>query len=200
MTFVPNKPDSGPSPFVDASVIQTNFAQWGSIFDNNHIGMNLLNQGDHSSVIFENQANDPGVTNDYVSLYNKNASATTGGSQPQLFFQIPEFLPTKYDKNDKPNVGMQLTYNQVNTTGPSQYQSFLPGGYLLYFGSTTNIAIPITLSPIPSSIVIAIATATSLVTGNPATVSTTVNSPSQFTINSNATNPYEFRWFVIARV
>lgn len=199
MTYIPTKPDAGPSPFVDASTIQTNFQQFGIIFANNHKALNKFGQGDHTTVILENQASDPGITTSLVALYNKNAGAATGGPQPQLFFQIPKFLPTQYDTSNIPNVGMQLTYNTVNTSGPTQYQSFLPGGYIIYFGSTMNAAIPITLSPVPSNLIVANATMTTTTGGGvPFSVSTSINSASQFTINTNATGAYTILWFAIA--
>jgi hypothetical protein len=228
--YSPLKPDAGPSPRIDVVQINTDFAQFAAIFSNtvggvtyNHTGFNKKNQGCHESVIMELQAADPGVNNDLTVLYNKNGPAVTGGPQPQLFLQIPQFLPKIPDTTANLNLGMQLTYNQVNIAGP-QYQSFLPRGelgagdtggiYLIYMGSdtgvtaqNTNISDTITLSPIPSQILVAIATSTNLTTvGNPQafTVSTNIINNFQFTINSTSNLgggaiPYDFRWVAIAR-
>lgn len=198
MSFSNTKPDSGPSPALDASQIQTNFAQWASIFATNHTAMNDFNQGDHEKVVMNNQANDPGVTENLCALYAKSANSTAYGNIPQLFAQIPKFLP-----NEKPNTGMQLTYNSVNTTGPI-YQSFLPGGYVLYMGTTTNITVPVTLTPSPSGILIANVTANNVdpVTKLPYDASITYGGANTFTIHSlfnggGIPGSYAFSWVVI---
>lgn len=146
---------------------------------------------------------DPGVNNNFTALYPKNVTAATGGTKPQLFIQVPKFLPTNEDSTNAPNIGMQLTCNQVNTAGP-QYQSFLPGGYLIYWGTTNNIGTVITLSPAPSKILVAIATANTMTTaGNgPFDVSTSVLSASTFRINSQlnvggGVIAYSFGWYAI---
>lgn len=149
------------SPNTSSSPIQVNFAQFQAIFSTltagvnyNHMPMNDPNQGKHAAILMENESTDPGVTGDYTVLYNKNA-VTKASTQPQLFVQIPKFLPTTGDTTNAPNDPMQLTYNSVNIAGP-QYYSFMPGGYLIYFGSTNNIAASIVLSPVPTAIVCAI--------------------------------------------
>jgi hypothetical protein len=219
MSYVTTKPDSGKSPDLDAPTIQGNFAAYAGIFGTNHVPINSALQGDHSNVIFENQSADPGVTNDYTVLYSKNAAAKTGGPQPQLFVQIPQFLPNAQDTRNAPNIGMQLTYNTVNTAGP-QYQSFLVGGYILYFGvdsgttsgsgSTSNpIQDTITLVPAPTKILLAIAepqTMTAVGTPTPLNVGTQIlGSTNQFKIFSNPGkglvpgSAYSFGWLAIGR-
>ena len=199
MTYNPNIPVGPIPPATQASEIQTNFSQLQTVFSANHTALNLPNQGDHETIIMENQAADPGVTQNLAVLYNKNA-ASFSGSQPQLFAQIPKFLPTKQDPTNAKNLGMQLTYNTVNTSGP-QYQSFLPGGYILYFGSTTNISVPITLSPQPTAILTTIAIPNTLTTGNvPFDVSVTRQTNVSITINSTlGRTPYSFTYFVIGQ-
>lgn len=210
MTYNKLKPDSGPSPLLDVSIIQGNFSDFSTIFALNHIALNDRNQGAHGRVILENQSDDPGVTEDLAVLYNKDATSNVS-TEPQLFAQIPKFLPTNLDTTDADNVGMQLTYQQVNTAGPV-YQSFLPGGYLFYTGSVTGVSIPnvitsllITLSPIPTRIITAIANSNTVTNpgGRPFKVSTIINNQSTFTIYSdaNAGNPgipYIFTWTAIA--
>ncbi len=213
MTFSPIKPDAGPSPFDDVTQIRVDFAQFQTIFSKNHTPLSNRNQGDHENVIIEIKPSDPGVTEDLAILFNKNASSKAG-IQPQLFSQVKKFLPNKNNTRDAQNSAIQLTYNSVNVIGPV-YQSFLPGGYLLYFGSisgntTPNVLIADTviLSPAPTKILIAIATPntmTSAGTPIPFNVSTTINTTTndRFIINSTANGPsasipYSFTWTAIA--
>jgi hypothetical protein len=204
MTYSPVKPDSGPSPKIDAPQIQTNFSKFASIFSKtvigviyNHTAMNDSNQGDHESIILEKQLNDPGVTQNLDVIYCKDVTSKAS-IQPQLFVQIPKFL-----SNEIPNTPMQLTYNTVNIIGPNQFQSFLPGGYILYFGTTANIAVNITLVPAPTQILLANSTATNMTAGLgaiPFDVSTTIISNDTFKINSaTAVGAYTFLWMAIAK-
>ena len=164
MSYDANIPSPESSPSNSVSQIQTNFAQFASIFSNlngifyNHVAFSTTDpsQGKHGAVIFEKQLSDPGVTQSLDVLYSKDASSHAG-TQPQLFIQIPEFLPTSIDKNPATNAPMQLTYNSVGMAGPIYY-SFLPGGYLIYFGSAITAGAPpngtvtVTLSPVPTAI------------------------------------------------
>jgi len=209
-TYLPNIPQPDQTPAATATPIQVDFDQFQVVFSENHTPINNVNQGDHEGILLTLQANDPGVTQDLDVLYAKNASAATSGPQPQLFLQIPQFLA-----NAIPNFPMQLTYNMVNTSGPTQYQSFLPGGYILYFGidsgttaSNTPISDTITLSPVPSLILLAIAipnTLTTLGTPTPFSVSTEIQANHfQFKIfsGSNGAGPpiaYSFTWMAIAK-
>lgn len=204
--FNPLKPDAGPSPALDAPTIQNNFATYAAIFAStvggvnyNHTAMNNINQGDHEVVLMEVQLADPGVTQDLDVLYAKNAISNVS-TQPQLFVQIPKFLPTADDTTNAPNAPMQLTYNTVNIAGPV-YQSFIAGGYIVYMGSTTNIALPVILSPIPTQILIAIAEPNKMNGNIPFMVSTVINNAThdRFTIfSSGITNPYTFCWMAVA--
>ena len=206
MTYNPSKPDSGPSPKLDAPQIRADFSQFAAIFSRssggvfyNHTPLNNRNQGDHESIILQNQSADPGVTDDYDVLYAKNVTSKVD-TQPQLFVQIPKFLPTAIDVVDAQNLPMQLTYNKVNTSGPI-YQSFLPGGYLIYFGMVNDITINIVLSPEPTKILIALAEPNRLCAGAgsvPPTVSTKIIGNKTFKINSNITGTYTFTWLAIA--
>lgn len=157
MTYTPSKPDAGPSPLLDAPTIQADFAVFDAAFSTtaggvvyNHTAMNDKNQGDHEAVIMKLQSADPGVTENLTSLYAKNATSAVS-TEPQLFVQIPKFLPTENDTTTAPNEGMQLTYNTADVAGPI-YQSFLPGGYILYLGQIGDITVPITLVPTPTKI------------------------------------------------
>lgn len=205
MTYNPKKPDPGKSPLLDAPTIQGNFAAWASIFANNHAGMNIANQGDHLGVIFTNQSSAPNITQALDVLFNFNApSATTGGVQPQLFLKVPTFLPTENDTTQSPTISrMQLTYNTVNVAGP-QYQSFLSGGYVLYTG-TTNATGVVTLSPAPTTILMAIATSNTLagslpiIGAVPFQVGTQVLTNSTFRINSTASGSFTITWWALAK-
>lgn len=198
MTYVPDTPQAEPSPSTTQAQIQTNFAQFAAKFLINHSAMNSSSQGDHQAVILENQSEDPGVTQDQVTLFCKNATSQSG-TEPQLFAQIKKFLPTSNDGTDAPNDPMQLTYNAVNTIGPNQFQSFLIGGFLLHFGTVTATG-TVTLSPAPSRIIIAIAQPNNIQSGIPNTVSTQVLNNSQFNIlSSTATGVFSFTWLTISR-
>lgn len=213
MTYNKNKPDAGPSPAVDSAQIRENFSQYGTIFSNNHVALNSRNQGAHSQIIYEKQAADPGVSEDLAVLYAKDATSNTS-TEPQLFAQIPKFLPNAYDNTPADNTGMQLTHNSVDVAGPSQYHSFLPGGYIYYFGSFSGNSVPgvmtsptITLSPAPTEILSVIATPNTVVSVgdlSPFNVSVVVNTNDTFTIYSTANGsspsiPYTFTYMVIAK-
>lgn len=197
MTYNPNIPIGENSPASQIPQVQQNFASLASVFANNHTPFNNFNQGDHEAIIFQNQTLDPDVTQNLDVIYAKNATQASG-TQPQLFLRIPSFLPLPIQ-----NLPMQLTYNSVNTTGP-QYQSFLPGGYVVYFGTITNVAVPIVLSPTPSEIVCAIANPnnlTSVGTPVPFDVSVQITQPATVKVNSAlATGSYTFTYIVIAKV
>lgn len=208
MSYQRDRPIGEESPLAQVTIVQGNFAAYNTGFSINHTALNNINQGKHEAVVMENQASDPDVENNLCVLYSKDASSRAG-TQPQLFLRMIKYLPTALDTSTPENDPMQLTYNEVNVAGPV-YQSFLVGGYLIYFGSTTNIANPIILTPAPTSIVIALAVPNTLTTaGSPipfgaSTVIDTVNND-RFTIFSdlNAPNPpppYNFNWLAIGRV
>jgi len=192
MTYSPEIPQDLPSPSVGVDFIRTNFSQYAQVFDNNHVAINANNQGKHSNVILQEQIADPVVDGSFDSLFIKSVTSNSSTSQ-QLFSRIPQFLTL-----DKPNNPVQLTFNTVSTAGPTQYQSFLPGGYLLFFGQATQIAQPnppvipivVTLTPAPSEILCVIANSTNVigtggVWGQP--ISVNVLSNSQFQINPTFT-------------
>ena len=213
MSYNNQKPDAGPSPALDAPTIQGNFSSYADIFSDNHVAMKDQAKGNHSNIVFEAQPKDPGVNTALTVLYAKNA-LSQAGTQPELFVQIPKFLPTALDTNNKPNVPMRLSYSSVGTTGPPFY-SFLPGGYVLYWGidtGTINAGITktdtITITPAPTAILIAIAVPNTQIMIGPAPLSTglllstTIVNNTTFTIKMmnpttvNAVN-YIFNWLVI---
>jgi hypothetical protein len=199
MTYSPLIPTDLPPPNVAVNQLRTNFAQYATIFAKNHVAINDSNQGKHSTVIFQGQAVDPGVDNSFDAIYGKSVVSASGTNQ-QIFTQIPQFLP-----NDQPNLPMQLTFNVVNVAGP-QYQTFLPGGYVMYFGIaavvTLGVAIPITINPISSGLILALANANNLfsvVTNQPDDVATAVTGANTFTITSAlAIAGHTFSWVAIA--
>jgi len=99
---------------------------------------------------------------------------------------------------------MQLTYNKVNTAGP-QYQSFLPGGYILFFGiqlfTNPTTTETITLVPLTSSIVVAIAYGNNTSSGAFRAVTTNITSANTFDIitPSYSSPTLNFTWMAIAR-
>lgn len=215
MTIDFNKPTGGPSPALDCSTIQSNFKRFSDALVINHIALNSFSaQGDHRNVIFTNQTDIPEVSKDSAILFSINATSNAGVN-PQLFARIPKFLP-----NNIANSPMQLTYNTVNITGPNQYQSFLVGGYLIYFGRASGSAdksIPIsqtiTLATPPSKLLVAFAIPnTTAMTGSnfdqsipyAAVITSGVNNKFDFVSNgySNgpASLPYSFTWMAIGTV
>lgn len=209
MTYSILKPDSGPSPAIDYAQIQTNFSTFGTAIAANHIGMNLFKQGFHGQVILEKQTVEPTIVGNEAIVFCKDAPSNLG-TQPQLFSKIPKFLPTPTDSTQADNTSIQLTYNQVNTAGTvdpkyTYYQSFLPGGYILYFGTCTDITATITLSPAPTNILIAVATPNTLTTTTffPFTVATQILSSNTFKILSTLNTPaiaYSFGFYAIGKV
>ena len=197
MTYDPNQPENLPPPKTGISSVKDNFNIYDSVFDNNHEVLNSSNQGKHTNVIIQQQGSDPTVEGSFDTLYSKSVTSNSSTSQ-ELFARIPQFLTV-----DKPNIPTQMTFNSVNTAGPV-YQSFMAGEYIVYFGQTTNIAVPITLSPAPSEILCVIANSnsfTNIGTPIPNDVGVVVNPNNfQFTITSFAiTNPYLFTFYVIAK-
>ncbi len=194
MTYNPNIPTDLPPPNVAVDFIRTNFSQYQTIFSKNHTAINNSNQGKHEAIIYENQANDPGVTNDYDAVYSKSVVSSSGTSS-QLFLQIPQFLP-----NSVPNLPQQLTFNTVNKAGP-QFQSFLPGGYTVHFGQVSSVPVTITLTPTTGGIASVIVNPNNFTTAGtpiPFDAFAIVLGPSSFSINSSlATGIYTFTWIAI---
>jgi hypothetical protein len=207
MTYDPTIPSPESSPSTSASPTQVNFSQFAAIFSNlvgginyNHGPMNSSSQGKHAAVIMQSQTTDPGVSQNLDVLYAKNAPAATSGPQPQIFLQIPKFLPIPQDTTPAQNLPMQLTYNSVNTTGP-QYQSFLPGGYIMYFGTISSSG-TVTLVPTPTEVLMAQAFSQGAFGGIPDDASVTVdniNHPNQVVINSFSSPSSPLLYLVIAK-
>lgn len=188
MTYDPNQPTNLPPPNIGIQSVRANFSTYADGFDNNHVALNLNNQGKHTNVIMQGQVGDPIVPGGFGAFYSKSVVSASSTSQ-ELFSRIPLFPPI--DKNNKP---IQLTYNSVNTTGSPFYQSFLPDGYVVYFGnipSAATINTTITLVPAVSRIVCVIPNPTKFagIGSNPArpiqlSVTLSTVNFSQFTINA----------------
>lgn len=193
--YDPTKPTNEPPPDTGILSVRDNFLQYSQVFDNNHVALNANNQGKHTNVILQQQVSDPLNEGGFDSLYSK-AIVAASGTVLELFARIPQFLPI-----DKPNNPTQLTFSKVNTIGPSQYQSFLAGGYLIYFGTVTNNVLNtpltslITLVPTPTKIVCVIANPTrlALVSG-----SGTMLAPQKVNVVLSIINPAEFTIFAVA--
>lgn len=198
MTYDPQIPLVTESPLTSASPIQVNFDQFAKIFSNlsgmvnyNHMPFNNPHQGKHGAMVFQNQTVDPEVTGDWASLYPKNVTSAAG-TEPQLFARIPKFLPTEIDTTDATNSPMQLTYNSVNTSGP-MYYSFLPGGYIWYFGRVILTAAnphTITLSPIHGEIMACFAFPETIGSGSSA------GRPLKISVFNKQPNPQSFKVYV----
>lgn len=213
MTYSPLTPSPASSPNSSVVSIQTNYATYATGFSQNiagviynHYPLNANFQGKHAAVLFDQQANDPSIGGTLVSLYAKNTvSASTPAGQPQLYARVNTFLP-----NGGTNAPMQLTFNTVNTAGPTQYQSFLVGGYLLFFGnipapSPGPIVTPvvITLTPTPTKILAVFVEPQNIVVANsqPKFAGAVINTPNTFTITPAATyvNTDVILWMAIAK-
>lgn len=201
--YDPNQPQNEPPPDIGILSVRDNFLQYSQIFNKNHVALNANNQGKHTNVILQQQVNDPIVEGGFDSLYSKAVIAASA-TVLELFARIPQFLPV-----DKPNSPTQLTFSVVNAGGP-QYQSFLAGGYLIYFGTIASanvINTTITLIPTPNKIVCVIPNPTKFagVGSNPAkpiqiSVTLSTINPDQFTINSNfPTGTGDINWLAIAQ-
>jgi hypothetical protein len=185
MTYDPTQPKDLPPPATGVQSVKANFSQYATAFGNNHVPMNATYEGKHTNVILQQQGSDPINEGGFDSLYIKPIVSNLIPSE-ELFVRIPQFLPI-----DKPNIPMQLTFNIVNVAGP-QYQSFLAGGYIIYWGTIPSAGVvntTITLVPAPSKIVCVIPNPTKFagIGANPARpvqVAVTVNTASTFTINS----------------
>lgn len=200
MTYDPTIPNDLPPPNVIVDQIRTNFSQYAAVFDNNHVAINATNQGKHSNVILQRQISDPVIEGDYDSLYSKSVTSNSSTSE-ELFVRIPQFLP-----NEQPNDPMQLTFNSVNLN--PQFQTFLPGGYILYFDSIPSanvVSVTVTLTPAPSEILCVIPNPTKLsatpgLPNRPVEIAVTVLNSSQFRIDASlATGTGTINWIAIAR-
>ncbi len=194
MTYSSTEPQDLPPPVVATVQMKTNFAQFQTVFTNNHVALNNSSQGKHGKVVFEAQTSDPGVTGNYDAVYCKSVT-NTSSTQPQAFLQIPQFLP-----NNQPNTPQQITFDSVNTAGPD-YHTFLPGGYIMFFGSVNAVPTTITLNPIGKGITSVIVNPNNLTSiGQPVPFDAyaTVLNATQFVINSGyATGVYTFTWVAI---
>jgi len=200
MTYSTVKPDAGPSPLLDVDQIRTNFQVFENTFKINHTDFNNINTGDHEDILFKVTTQSPSVTENLDVLYARvvNSKVSPSG-EPQLFVKIPKFLPTALDTTDAINAGMQLTCSSVNTAGP-QYQTFIAGGYLMYMGSTSNVAVNIVLSPEPTKILCVIATPfNTMGGGRPVKASVTIIDNKTFKIDSSVTGVYTIGWTAIAQ-
>ncbi len=195
MTYDPNQPTNTPPPDIGIDSVRNNFSSYANVFDNNHIALNANNQGKHSNVILQQQSSDPSVEGSFDALYS-NVASTNLGATLEIFAKIPQFLSL-----DKPNNPEQLTFHTVNTAGPTQYQSFLPGGYILYFGTETNNVVNtpltalVTLVPAPAKILCVIANPTrlALVTGAGSNLA-----PQKVSVILSTTNTAQFTIFAVA--
>lgn len=186
--YNPNIPQDLPPGTVIVDEIRANFSQYAMVFDNNHEPLNNSNQGKHTNVLLQQQSTEPVVNGSFDAFYSAEVTSNSSVSE-ELFVKIPQFLPPQF-----PNDPMQLTFNSVNTVGPN-YQSFIAGGYIVFFGTVLGPTNTITLSPKPKKIVCAIANGNFFALD----VAVLVNANNfQFTITSAlATGANPLSWFCI---
>lgn len=204
MTYDPTIPTDLPPPSIAVDKIRTNFSQYASVFDNNHVALNANGQGKHSNVILQQQGSDPIVEGGFNSLYGKSVTSSSSTSN-EVFVKIPQFLPDPLLQ-----IPMQLTFNTVNNAGPI-YQSFLANGYLVFIGSVTQPPGPATPQvvtlPIATSGIVCVIANPHNVIGNTqffgASVSVEVISNTEISINPRQTNltgvNYTYTWVAIAK-
>lgn len=199
MTYDPNQPSENTSPSTSVGSIRTNFSQFYTIFSNyvgniyyNHISPNDDNQGNHGAVIFQKQTEDPDVEDNIAVLYAKDLT-TAASTEPQIFCRNQETQAL-------PDLPFPITYNKVSLSAV-QYQTFMMGGYLVYIGVTNNIAVPITLTPIPTSILnVQISVQDVNGTNIPYDGGVVVTQPDTIKINStNAPGGTNYLWLAIAK-
>lgn len=216
MTYIPNKPDTGKSPKLDASKIKNNFSIFQTVFGKDHVPLNTANQGDHSTIIFTARANIPVTPENGSVLYSRQAPSKAG-IQPQLFLRPPDFLPTNQDSTTIDSTPMQLTYNTVNLTAPI-FQSFLIGGYFIYFGSVSGMTAGIDIKtvdvvilvPAPTKLIFAQAAPNTVTSSSAAqnfTIAVQLNTTTndRFTVTTSGNNrsaiiAYSFTWMAIGTV
>ncbi len=191
-SYDPNIPEDLPPGNIIVDQIRSNFSQFATIFANNHSALNSSNQGKHTNVLLQQQLAPPVVNGNFNSLYCKPVLSNSSISE-QLFVRIPQFLPPEF-----PNNPMQLTFNSVNIGGPV-YQSFMAGGYIIYFGTVAAVPATITLSPKPSLILCAIANVNDF-PSFPVNAAVLVNLNNfQFTISSGNPGAYRVSWLAIGK-
>jgi hypothetical protein len=192
--YDPTKPTDLPPPQTGVPSVKANFSQYATGFGNNHVPLNATYEGKHANVILQQQGSIPSNEGGFDSLYSYVANAAFGPTL-EIFARIPQFLTL-----DKPNNQTQLTYHAVNVAGP-QYQSFLAGGYIIYFGTATQntLNIPlnslITLSPAPSKILCIIANPTRLALVNAVG---TFLAPQKVNVVLSTINAAQFTIFAVA--
>lgn len=125
MTYDVNIPSEEQSPSVSQPGIKINYFEYDRIFKLNHMEMNNDNEGNHSFVIFKNQSSDPSVIPPVGTLFGKIGSGVANSAN--VFFKTSKFLP------NQENTAELLTFN-VAANIIDQYQSFMMGGYIVYFG------------------------------------------------------------------
>ena len=192
----PNIPQPTQSPSSSQPFILINNQNWPTIFGRNHVTMNNNNQGKHGAVIYKTQTALPSVTGDWGTIFSLSVGSNSG-TNTQLFYRTKQFVP------GQTNSPMQFTFNQVNLVGADQ-QSFIMGGYLVYFGTFnlnggagTNTTI--TLSPQPASInTIQVSYNTARLNRDSNSVSVVGLNNFQFKVTQNqGGGPYTFTYFVI---
>lgn len=140
-TYNTGIPDAPNNPSDDQPLMKTNTDSINSILNEDMIGFGNTNGGFHSKITYVNQGSDPGSSSAQYIEYSK---ATSGSSE-------------MYAQKDAVAASIQLTRG-VPTTNANGSYSYLPGGFLIQWGSVTavsnaaTVTFPITFTSAPTSV------------------------------------------------
>lgn len=128
MTFTPNIPASGQTLGSSQPQILNNFAVLRSTIAVNHVDVNATNPGTHTHVDLIAQSANPNPATGFVSHYSKTVGGVT-----QWFFQ-------------RENSGSVIQMSNGTPVASTNGQTFLPGGLILQYGSSTSNSVSYSVS------------------------------------------------------
>lgn len=140
-TYNTGIPDAPNNPSDDQPLMKTNTDSINSILNVDMIGFGNANGGLHSKITYVNQGSDPGSA---AAQYIEYSKATAGSSE-------------MYAQKDAVATPIQLTRG-VPTTNANGSYSYLPGGFLIQWGSKTavgnsaTVTFPIAFTSAPTSV------------------------------------------------
>lgn len=135
MSYTPNVPVSGQSLGASRPIINTNFSVIQTGFDVNHQDFNDSNPGTHKKVDLLSQSANPNPATGIVTHYSKAVSGVT-----EWFFQ-------------RENSGSVIQMSSGTPTAASPGITFLPGGILMQWGSSSTFGSSISFpTPFPNNL------------------------------------------------
>lgn len=140
-TYNNNIPDGPNNPSVDQPKMQVNTQSINSILNVDMIGFGDVNGGWHRQVTYVDQMTDPGSASGQYRTYSKLSSG-----QSELFLQ-----------KDAVSTPIQLTRGTPAVIGNGSF-SYLPGGFLIQWGSVTasghtaTVTFPVSFTSAPTSV------------------------------------------------